>query len=315
MNKKIVVIGGGTGQSVLLKGLKKFPLDITAIVTVADNGQSTGRLREEFKTPAVGDIRRVLISLSETEPLVEKLFNYSFKTSSDLNGHKVGNLILTAAKEITGNLSDGIEALSKVFNLKGKVVPLTEDNVTLMAQMEDNSIVEGEEDITLSNKKIKKVFYKEVPVITPDAIRSIKEADAIILSMGSLFTSIIPNLINKEIIDAIDSSKGKIIYIANMMTQPGETDGFSVSDHIKLLNNYLGKRKIEIVIANNKKISESILKKYQTKEQKDQVVLDYDNLKDVNLIEDNFFIIEDAKVRHDSLKLAFNIFAESFKQN
>ena len=144
MNNKVVVLGGGTGLSVLLSGLKKFPLDITAIVSVSDNGSSTGKLREEFNTPAVGDIRRVLISLSETEPLVEKLFNYRFKTTSDLNGHTVGNLILTATKEITGNLSDGIEALSKVFNLKGKVVPLTEDNVTLMALMEDGTTVKGE---------------------------------------------------------------------------------------------------------------------------------------------------------------------------
>ena len=313
MNKKIVVLGGGNGQSVLLKGLKKFPLDITAIVTVADNGKSTGRLREEFHTPAVGDIRRVLISLSETEPLVEKLFNYSFETNTDLNGHKVGNLILTAAKEITGNLSDGIEALSKVFNLKGKVVPLTEDDVTLMAEMEDGSLVEGEEEITFSNKKIKRVFYKEEPIITPDAIKSIKEADVIVLSMGSIYTSIIPNLINKEIINAIDSSKAKIIYTANMMTQPGETDGFKISDHIKLLNSYLGKRKVEIVIANNKEIDKDILDKYQTKEQKDAVIVDYDNLKDITLVEDDFFIIENGMVRHDSLKLAFHIFIETFK--
>ena len=178
MNKKVVVLGGGTGLSVLLQGLKKFPLDITAIVSVCDNGSSTGKLREEFNTPAVGDIRRVLISLSETEPLVEKLFNYRF------NGHTVGNLILTATKEITGNLSDGIEALSKVFNLKGKVVPLTEDNVTLMALMKDGSIIEGEKEITSSPKKIKKVFYKEEPIITPEAIKVIRESDAVILSMG-----------------------------------------------------------------------------------------------------------------------------------
>ena len=313
MNNKIVVLGGGTGQSVLLKGLKRFPLDITAIVSVADNGSSTGRLREEFNTPAVGDIRRVLISLSETEPLVEKLFNYSFDTNSDLNGHKVGNLILTAAKEITGNLSDGIEALSKVFNLKGKVVPLTEDNVTLMSEMEDGSIIEGEAEITLSKKKIKKIFYKENPVITPEAIKSIKEADAIVLSMGSIFTSIIPNLINKEIINAIDSSKGKIIYICNMMTQPGETDSFSASDHIRLLNSYLGKRKIETIIVNNKTIDSEILKKYQSKEQKDQVLVDYDNLKDINVMEDDFFIIDNGTIRHDSLKLAFNVFTLVFK--
>lgn len=313
MNKKVVVLGGGTGMSVLLQGLKKFPLDITAIVSVSDDGSSTGKLREEFNTPAVGDIRRVLISLSETEPLVEKLFNYRFKTCSDLDGHTVGNLILTAAKEITGNLSDGIEALSKVFNLKGKVVPLTEDNVVLMAKMEDGSIVEGEHHITESPKKIKEVFYKEEPIVTPESIEAIKNSDAIILSMGSVYTSIIPNLITKEIINAIDNSSAKIMYVCNMVTQPGETEGFKVSDHINLLNSYLGKRKIEYVLANDKKIEENILKRYQTTEQKDQVILDKENLNNVKLIEDNYFTVIDNIVRHDALKLAFNIFTEVFK--
>lgn len=313
MNKKVVVLGGGTGMSVLLQGLKKFPLDITAIVSVSDDGSSTGKLREEFNTPAVGDIRRVLISLSETEPLVEKLFNYRFKTCSDLDGHTVGNLILTAAKEITGNLSDGIEALSKVFNLKGKVVPLTEDNVVLMAKMEDGSIVEGEHHITESPKKIKEVFYKEEPIVTPESIEAIKNSDAIIISMGSVYTSIIPNLITKEIINAIDNSSAKIMYVCNMVTQPGETEGFKVSDHINLLNEYLGKRKIEYVLANDKKIDENILKRYQTTEQKDQVVLDKENLNNVKLIEDNYFTVIDNIVRHDALKLAFNIFIEVFK--
>lgn len=313
MNKKVVVLGGGTGMSVLLQGLKKFPLDITAIVSVSDDGSSTGKLREEFNTPAVGDIRRVLISLSETEPLVEKLFNYRFKTCSDLDGHTVGNLILTAAKEITGNLSDGIEALSKVFNLKGKVVPLTEDNVVLMAKMEDGSIVEGEHHITESPKKIKEVFYKEEPIVTPESIEAIKNSDAIIISMGSVYTSIIPNLITKEIINAIDNSSAKIMYVCNMVTQPGETEGFKVSDHINLLNSYLGKRKIEYVLANDKKIDENILKRYQTTEQKDQVVLDKENLNNVKLIEDNYFTLIDNIVRHDALKLAFNIFTEVFK--
>lgn len=313
MNKKVVVLGGGTGMSVLLQGLKKFPLDITAIVSVSDDGSSTGKLREEFNTPAVGDIRRVLISLSETEPLVEKLFNYRFKTCSDLDGHTVGNLILTAAKEITGNLSDGIEALSKVFNLKGKVVPLTEDNVVLMAKMEDGTIVEGEHHITESPKKIKEVFYKEEPIVTPESIEAIKNSDAIILSMGSVYTSIIPNLITKEIINAIDNSSAKIMYVCNMVTQPGETEGFKVSDHINLLNSYLGKRKIEYVLANDKKIDENILKRYQTTEQKDQVILDKENLNNVKLIEDNYFTVIDNIVRHDALKLAFNIFTEVFK--
>jgi len=140
-NKKVVVLGGGTGLSTLLRGLKLFPLDITAVVSVSDDGRSTGRLREEFNTIAVGDIRQVITALSETEPLIEKLMNYRFKTTSDLNGHPVGNLILTALSNISGNISDGIESLSKIFNLKGKVLPLTEDNVTLVAEMTDGKVV------------------------------------------------------------------------------------------------------------------------------------------------------------------------------
>ena len=200
-----------------------------------------------------------------------------------------------------------------MFNLKGKVVPLTEDNVTLMSLMEDGSIIEGEKEITSSPKKIKKVFYKEEPIITPEAIKVIRESDAVILSMGSIFTSILPNLINKEIIDAIDNSNTKVIYVSNMVTQPGETDNFTVSDHVNLLNSYLGKKKIDVVIANNKKIDEDILNKYQTSEQKEQVVLDRENLTNVNLIEDDYFIIENNMVRHDALKVAFNIFIEVFK--
>ena len=313
MNKKIVVLGGGTGMSILLGGLKNFPLDITAIVSVSDDGSSTGRLREEFNTPAVGDIRRVLISLSETEPLVEKLFNYRFVTCSDLDGHTIGNLILTGLKEITGNLSEGIEALSKVFNLKGKVLPLTEDNAILMARMVDGSIVEGEHLITASPKKIKDVFYKSKMEVTPGVIDAILNADAIVLSMGSIYTSIIPNLINKSLIEAIDKSNAKIMYACNMVTQPGETDNFKVSDHVKLLNKYLGNKKIEYVFANNKEINEDILKKYQTTEQKDRVILDRDNLKDINLIENDYFVLVDNIVRHDSAKLAFDIFKEVFK--
>ncbi len=311
MNKKVVVLGGGTGASTLLRGLKQFPIDLTAIISVCDDGSSTGILREEFNIPAVGDIRRVLVSLSETEPLVMELFNYRFNTTSDLDGHTVGNILLTAMAEITGNLSDGIEALSKVLNLKGKVVPLTEDNVVLMGKMEDGTIVEGEHNITKSKKKIKKVFYKEEATPTKEAIEAIKDADLVILSMGSLFTSIIPNLICKDIIDALDNSKAKIMYACNMMTQPGETDNFKVSDHVKLLNEYLGKHKIDIVIANSGNITDSIALKYESLEQKDPVIFDKDELSKLNckIIDDNFFTITNNLIRHDVIKLSLRIFS------
>lgn len=311
MNKKVVVLGGGTGLSSLLRGLKLYPLDITAIVSVCDDGSSTGKLREEFNTPAVGDIRKVLVSLAETEPLVEELLNYRFKTTSDLNGHAVGNLLLTAMTNITGNLSDGIESLSKVLNLKGKVLPLTEDNVTLMAEMEDGRIIEGEHNITSAHGKIKDVFYKEKPFVTDEVLEAIRNADCIILSMGSLYTSIIPNLICLDLIKEIDKCSAKIMYVANMMTQPGETDGFKISDHIKVLNKHLGKKKISTVIANNGRIREDIIKKYETLEQKDQVGYDREELKNMGLkiIADDLVSIEKETIRHDPLKLSFHIFS------
>ena len=311
MKKKIVVFGGGNGLSYLLRGLKQFPMDITAIVSVCDDGKSTGILREEFNVPAVGDIRRVLVSLAETEPLVEELFNYRFNTTSDLNGHTVGNLLLTAMREITGNLSDGIESLSRVLNLKGKVVPLTEDNVVLMGEMEDGYIVEGEHNITIDKRKIKRVYYKEEPKATKEAIKAIKEADLIIFSMGSLFTSIIPNLICKEIIEAIDKSKAKIMYICNIMTQPGETEDFTVTDHVKMLNEYLGKRKIDVVLANNGMIDNKLVKKYETLEQKDPVKFDEENFKSISadIISDDFISISNKMIRHNNLKLGFSVYS------
>ena len=311
MNKKVVVLGGGTGMSCLIRGLKQFPLDITTVVSVCDDGKSTGRLRNEFNIPAVGDIRRILIALSETEPLVEQLLNYRFNTTSDLNGHTVGNLLLTASSNITGNMSDGIEALGKVLNLKGKVLPLTEDNVILMGEMHDGTIIEGEHNITENSKKIKDVYYKEEPIVNEEVLNSIKEADLIVLSMGSLYTSIIPNLICKDIIKEIDESKAKIVYTCNLMTQPGETDDFKVSDHIKVLNKYLGKRKIDIVIANNGTIDKKLALKYSNLEQKDPVLLDVKETKNENvkIVSENLVKIENNLLRHDILKLGYHLFS------
>lgn len=310
MKRKVVVLGGGTGSSTLLRGLKEFPVDLTAIVSVCDDGKSTGVLREEFSIPAVGDIRRVLVALSETEPLVMELFNYRFHTTSGLDGHTVGNLLLTASSGITGNLSDGIEALSKVFNLKGKVVPLTEDNVVLMGEMADGSIIEGEHNITENRQAVKRVFYKERPVPTREAIKALEEADLILLSMGSLFTSIIPNLICEEIVDAIDRSNGKIMYVCNMVTQPGETEGFKVSDHIRLLNQYLGKRKLDVVVANDGAIDEEMAKRYESLEQKDPVELDREVTETLvkKLISDDYVTVKNNLLRHNVLKLGMHIF-------
>ena len=308
MRKKVVVLGGGTGMSSLLKGLKEFPIDITAVVSVCDDGKSTGRLRKEFNIPAVGDIRKVLVSLAETEPLVEQLLNYRFKTTSDLDGHTIGNLLLTAMGNMTGNMSDGIEAIGKILNLKGRILPLTEDNVVLVGKMSDGSIVEGEHNITESNKVIKKVYYKDKPVVNYAVLEEIRKADLVILSMGSIYTSIIPNLLCKEIVDLLEEIDTPIMYTCNIMTQPGETDNLRVSEHVKIINQYLGKRKIDVVVANNGKIAETMRKRYETLEQKDPVLLDKENLKDVKLITNNYVTIENEYLRHDTILLSLDIF-------
>ncbi len=309
MNKKVVVLGGGTGLSFLLRGLKQFPVDITAIVSVCDDGRSTGRLRSEFNLPAMGDLRQVLISLSETEPVVGKLLNYRFKTTSDLDGHPIGNLLLTAAAEMTGSMSNGVRTLSKVLDLKGKVVPFSEDdNITLMAEMTDGSIVEGEHNITQSDKKIKRVYYKDEPKVSKEVLKAIHQADLIVLSMGSVFTSVIPNLLSKEIIEEIDMAKAPIMYCCNMFTQPGETDDLTASDHINVFNSYLGEKKISVGIFNKEKMDPVLVEKYSTEEQKWPVVLDRKNLHNIEVIADDLVIEYDGAYKHDTLRLAFLIF-------
>lgn len=314
-NKKVVILGGGTGLSSLIGGLKQFPVDITAVVAVSDDGKSTGKLREEFEIPAVGDLRRVIVSLSETEPLVQELLNYRFKTTSDLNGHTLGNLLLTALIEVSGNLTYGIEALGKVLNLKGKVLPVTQDNVTLVAEMMDGKIIEGEHNITEAKSQIKKISYKEKPTILNEVISEIESADLIVLSMGSLFTSIIPNLLCEDVTKAIDNSKAEIMYICNLMTQPGETDEFTASDHIKALNDYLGNKKVSSIMVNNGKISEEIINKYLVSEQKDPVIIDNDELSKlgVKVVEDEFVLVQNEMIRHNSTKLGLQIFSNLIK--
>lgn len=312
MNKKVVILGGGTGMSMLLRGLKQFPLDITAVVSVCDDGKSTGKIRSEFNVPALGDIRRVLAALSETEPLFEKMLNYRFCTGGDFNGHTVGNLLLVAMSEITGSVSDGVESLGKVLNLKGKVLPLTEEsNNTLVAEMSDGEFVYGEHNITEDARTIKRVYFKDKTEVTKETLIAIKEADLIVLSMGSLYTSIIPNLICDEVKTAIDQSKAEVMYVCNIVTQPGETDGFKVSDHVKTLNEYLGNKKISVVIANSGPISKHMALKYATTEQKDPVVFDKTNLKNMNLkiINGDFVTVDDGTLKHDAIKLSLQIFS------
>lgn len=312
MHKKVTILGGGTGMSYLLRGLKEFPVDITAIITVSDNGASTGKLRKEFNTPAVGDVRKVITNLSGIDDPIKKMMEYRFKTSSDLNGHAVGNLILTSMLEITGSLKESIACLSKLLDVKHKVLPISEDsNLTLMGLDKDGNIIEGEEQITKAHRKFEKIYYKEEPKVLDEVLDSIKEADLIIFSMGSLYTSILPNIICRQVKEALNKATAPIMYLCNAVTQPGETDGYTVGDHVELLNKYLDYKKIDVVIASNTKIDKKIAEKYESKEQKDPVKLDYGKLDKigVELIEEDLIIVEDNVLRHDSMKLSSLIFS------
>jgi len=310
-NKKIVILGGGTGTSFVLRGLKYFPVDITAVITVSDDGSSTGRLRKEFSTPAVGDIRKVLSSLSTLPDEVRDVMEYRLSTYSELNGHALGNLVLTSLIRETGSLQTSIKYLSKIMDVKHKVLPLSEDSLTLMGETTDGDVIEGEEEITKANRKYARFFYKEDPHILPEIFDAIADADLIILSMGSLYTSVMPHIICKDVVDAIRKAKAKVMYICNAMTQPGETDGFGVSDHIKVLEQYLGENAIDAVIASNTVIPKTMLTKYETEEQKDQVPIDYENIKKAKyeLIEEDLLTTTDGTIKHNSLKLSSLIFS------
>lgn len=307
--KKVVVLGGGTGLSVLLRGLKLFPVDITAIVSVADDGASSGILRKEFNVPAVGDLRNVLVALSEVEPLVEQLLQYRFHTDSDLNNHAMGNLLLTALFNITGNLTKSLESLSKILNLKGKVLPFTEDSAILVAHTKDGEVIEGESSITKAGREIDYIEYKNKVRATDEVIKALKHADLIIFGIGSLYTSVIPNLLDERVRSVLLKSNAKKMYVCNIMTEHGETDGFYVSDCIKQINHYVGKDFIDVVVANNGVIGEDILDLYKV-EESEPIRIDIDNLDSmgVYVIEDDFVSINNKQVRHNSIKTALSIF-------
>lgn len=313
MYKKVLVMGGGTGISFLLKGLKDFPVDITAVITVSDNGRSTGRLREEFHTPAVGDIRKVITNLSQIDDPIKKMMSYRFNTSSDLDGHAVGNLILTAMLDITGSLKDSVAYLSKLLDVRHTVLPISEDSdLTLMGLDKEGNVIEGEEQITAAHHQFEKIYYKHEPKVLKEVLEAIKEADLIVFSMGSLYTSILPNIICEQVKKALDKSSAPIMYTCNIVTQPGETDNFTVGDHVELLNKYLKNRKVDVVIANGKKISQDMAKRYASQEQKDPVLVDKDKLDKLGaeLIEEDLVTIDtDNTLKHDSLKLSSLIFS------
>lgn len=309
--KKVVIFGGGSGLSQLLKGLKLFPIEITAVVTVADNGASSGRLRKELKIPAVGDVSKVMLSMANVSDDLIDLMNYRFVKSKTLGNHSVKNLLLTALLDMKGSFDKAIPVLADILDLKGTVLPLTEDSINLVGITIDGKKIYGEEQITKCASKIDYVEYDKKFTVNPKVFSAIKNADLIIFSSGSLLTSIIPHLIDKELVDAINKAASPKMYVCNLFTQPGETDDFSVYDHVAYLEKYLGKDSLDVVIANNTIMSSKLASRYASEELKDPVIFDLSEFEgsNIHLIADKLFTIEDGYYRHDSLKTAYLIFS------
>lgn len=281
--KKLVILGGGTGLSTLLRGLKKFPLDITAIVTVADDGGSSGRLRDEYDIPPPGDVRNVLAALSDVEPLVEEMFQYRFSHSAELEGHSLGNLMLAALTSITGDFAHAVTEMSRVLNIRGKVLPAANQIVTLNAIFEDQTTVKGESKIPCYGKKIERVFITPPDVKPlPETINVIRQADVIVIGPGSLYTSILPNLLVQDIQKAIRKSKAKKVYICNLMTQAGETGNYSAYDHVSALIEHVGENFLDAVLISKEEIPENVRYLYK-QEQASPVRIDIDQLEKLNI--------------------------------
>lgn len=309
--KKIVIFGGGTGLSCLLSGLKLFPVDVTAIISVSDNGSSAGKLKEDLDIPAVGDVGKVLISMANVDDEFRELLAYRFTKESDLENHPMKNILLAALIDLKGNITDATKYMCKLLNVKGTILPLTEEKVDLVGDGYKGNQFFGEEDVSLNVHNIKKLRYDHDVKIRDEVLEQIKEADLIIMSSGSLYTSILPHLIVDEVKDAIYHSSAPIMYVSNLVTQPGETDGYAVSDHLNVLNEYLEKRKVDIVIANDAPIDEAIVKKYKSLEQKELVKLDREKVEEMGtrIISDKVFAIDAGMIRHNALKTAYLIFS------
>lgn len=267
---KVVAIGGGHGLSMLLRGLKNKTSNITAIVTVADDGGSSGRLREEMGIIAPGDLRNCLVALADKETVLEEIFQYRFGGEGELAGHSLGNLFLAALIKQFGSVQNALEAASKVLNIRGQVMPATSQTVRLKARMSDGEIVEGESEISAYPEKkgrdIRIVHMSTIPkapMAVGDALKALRDADLITLGPGSLYTSVLPNLLVPEILQTIRESGAPVIYICNVMTQPGETSGYTVGDHLKALVDHIGGGVVDFVLANTGTPAADVLKKYE----------------------------------------------------
>ena len=308
---KIAVIGGGTGLSTILRGLKKFPIDITAIVTVADDGGSSGSLRADFDVQPPGDVRNVLVALSEAEPLVNELFQYRFEEGGGLAGHPTGNLLLAAMTNITGNFATAVQNLSQVLNVRGRILPVCNEALCLCAEYEDGDIAMGESNIPNPVKKIKRVYYENPCSALVEATKAVTEADLVLLAPGSLYTSIIPNLLFPEMKKAVEATKAKFVYCCNIMSQPGETTGFNVSEHVKSIEDHVGFRFIDNVLVNDANVKTSVIERY-AEDNSHPITIDYEVLEElnINVIQSRMVDYNKAhEVRHDPKKVAAMVFS------
>ena len=301
--KNVVVIGGGTGLSVMMRGLKQIKnINLTAIVTVADDGGSTGRIRRQFHIPAMGDIRNVMCAMAEEESIFTSLMNYRFEgEEGDVGGHNLGNLILTALTKTTGSFMEAIQTFSKFLNVKGEIIPSSLQVITLYAVMEDGTIVRGESNIPNFDNQIERVFYEEKVEPTREALQAIHEADVIVYGIGSLYTSIIPNLIVDGIVDELKENPVKKIYFCNAMTQPGETDNFSLEDHVRALQNHSYEKAIDIVITHNNRAEQRLLDKYKAMGSVPVRVMEEKH--SYTILERDVLSFDDDLIRHDSNKI------------
>ncbi len=310
--KKIVVFGGGTGLSCLLSGLKLFPVDVTTVISVSDNGSSTGVLKKELDIPAVGDIGKVLISMANVDEDFTRLLRYRFSRDGSLYNHPVRNILLAALIDLKGNLTEAARYMCTLLNVKGTVLPLTEEKVELVGE---NAVHEpeffGQVEVSRNIRRITRLNYDHNVHVSKEVVAHILDCDLIVFSPGSLYTSILPHLLAEDVVDAISRSTASILYACNLVTQPGETDHYQVSDHIKVLNQYLRSRKVDIVLANNSSIAPDVMDVYTTRENKTAVTLDREQVLSLGtrVIEDDLVAIEDGSVRHDSMKTAFLIFS------
>jgi len=305
---KVVVVGGGTGLSVLLRGLKKFTSNITAIVTVADDGGSSGKLRDEFGMLPPGDIRNCLVALADKESLMEELFQHRFSIGAGLNGHSIGNLLIAAMTQIVGDFEAAVRQMSKVLAIRGHVLPATLDHCRLCAELEDGSLVEGESEIPRAGKRIKRVYLKPghcEPL--PEALGAIADADLVVLGPGSLYTSVIPNLLVRGMADAIAKSPAATVYVCNIMTQPGETEKYKASEHIRAIHEHAGSGLIDYAILNGGEIPKTLQQKYK----KDGAVPVRPDIKEIEKMHvkpvKRDLVFETDVVRHDPEKLSESI--------